>query len=84
MRGGATLKEVSLVIKSKRLAALIRALVNAKRSQKLVKLLQINFAILNALLTSSVGLRFAVRGSLDYTQFILISVPATVGGFMVG
>jgi hypothetical protein len=87
VRGGDTLKGVkgvSLAIKSKRLAALISAIVYAKRSQKLVKLLQIYFAILNASLTSSVGLRFAVGGSLDYTQFILIAFPATAGGFLIG
>lgn len=84
VRGGETLKGVSLAIKSKRLAALIRAIVNLKRMQKLFKLLQIYFAILNASLTSSVGLRFAVGGSLDYTQFILITFPATAGGFLMG
>jgi hypothetical protein len=31
-----------------------------------------------------VGLRFAVGGSLDYTQFLLIAFPSTLGGFMVG
>jgi hypothetical protein len=84
VRGGQILEGVSLAIKSKRLAALIRAIVNAKRSQKLFKLLQIYFAILNASLTSSVGLRFALGGSLDYTQFILIAFPATAGGFLMG
>ena len=84
MRGGETLKGLSLVIKSKRLAILIRAIIYAKRKQKLFKLLQINFVILNALLTSSVGLRIAIGGSLDYTQFILIAFPATIGGFLMG
>lgn len=41
------------------------------------------FAILNTLLTSSVGLRFAVGGSLDVTQIILIAFPATVAGFIL-
>lgn len=40
--------------------------------------------MLNALLTTSLGLHFAVGGSLDYTQFILIAFPSTVGGFIVG
>jgi len=84
VRGGDRLKGVSLAIKSKRLAALVRAIVNAKRRQKQFKLLQIIFAILNASLTSSVGLRFAVGGSLDYTQFILIAFPSTVAGFLMG
>lgn len=84
VRGGERFKGVSLAIKSKRLAALIKAIVNAKRRQKQLKLLQIMFAILNASLTFSVGLRFAVGGSLDYTQFIFIAFPATVGGFLMG
>ena len=84
VRGGEEFKAVSLVIKNKRLADLIRAIVNAKRSQKLFKLCQTIFAILNVALTYSVRLRFAVSGSLDYTQFILIAVPATASGFLVG
>ena len=83
LRGGEKLKGVSLAIKSKRLAALVKAIIFAKRRQKQLKLLQIIFATLNGL-TSSVGLRFAVGGSLDYTQFILIAFPATVGGFLMG
>jgi len=81
---GDRLKGVSLAIKSKRLAALIKAIVNAKRRQKQLKLVQIMFAVLNASLTSSVGLRFAVGGSLDYTQFTLIAFSSTVGGFLMG
>jgi hypothetical protein len=84
VRGGDNLKKVSLAIKSKKLAALIRAIVNAKKGQRLFKILQIYFAILNASLTSTVGLRFALGGSLDYTQFILIAFPATAGGFLMG
>lgn len=85
VRGGdIEIEAISLVIKSKRLAALIKAIVTAKRRQKQLKLLQIMFAILNASLTSKVGLRFAVGGSLDYTQVILIAFPATVGGFLMG
>ncbi len=45
--------------------------------------MRIFFFTFNALLTSSVGLRFAVGGSLDYTQFILIAFPSTVGGFLI-
>jgi len=85
VRGGAeTPKVLSLAIKNKRLAALIRAIATAKKSQKFLRLLQIYFAVLNASLTSSLGLRFAVGGSLHWTQIILISAPASVGGFLVG
>jgi hypothetical protein len=84
IRGGETIKGMSLAIKSERLAVLIRSIVYAKRSEKLFRLLQINSAVLNALLTSKLGLRVAVGGSLDYTQFILIVAPAAAGGFLVG
>lgn len=30
------------------------------------------------------GLRFALGGSLDYTQILLIAFPSTLGGFMIG
>ena len=84
VRGGERLKGFSLFIKNKKLAILVRAIVNAKRKQKQLRLLRLCFFTLNALLTSSVGLRFAIGGSLDYTQFILIAFPSTVGGFLMG
>lgn len=84
VRGGERVRALSLAIRSKRLAALVRAILEVKRKQKLLKLFQINLVILNALLTSSVGLRFAVGVSLNYTQFILIAFPSTVGGFLMG
>jgi hypothetical protein len=65
------------------LADLVRSIVEAKKRQKQLKLLQIMFAIFNTVLTSSVGLRFGVAGSLDMTQFILIAFPATISGFII-
>ena len=84
VRGGEKLKGLSLLIRNKKLAILVRAIVNAKRKQKQLRLLRVFFVTFNALLTSSVGLRFAIGGSLDYTQFILIAFPSTVGGFLMG
>ena len=46
--------------------------------------MQLIFFALNASLTSSVSLRFAVVGSLGYTKIILLAFPATVGGFLMG
>lgn len=80
IRGG---KLVSLVIKNEKLATLIYLIVSSKRKQKQLRRLRILFAILNACLTSSVGLRFAVGGSIPYTQFILIAFPSTVAGFLL-
>ena len=75
---------LSLIIRNKTLAKLVRAIINAKKRQRKLRLLQKFFFIINAVLTSNVGLRFAVGGSLDYTQFILIAFPSTVAGFLMG
>jgi hypothetical protein len=77
-------KGLSLLIKSKKLAALVRAIVNARLKQKQLRLLRLLFITLNTALTTSVGLRFAVGGSLSYTQFVLIALPSTAGGLIMG
>jgi hypothetical protein len=84
LRGGEDKKGFSLLIKNKRLAILVRAIVNARIKRKQLRLLRLCFIALNTLLTTNVGLRFAIGGSLDYTQIILIAFPSTVGGLMVG
>jgi hypothetical protein len=86
IRGGQNLKVkgLSLLIKSKKLAALVRAIVNARLKQKQLRLLRLLFITLNTALTTSVGLRFAVGGSLSYTQFVLIALPSTAGGLIMG
>ena len=73
----------SLMIKSKKLAKILRAIVNARRSQKQLRFLQDCLTILNALLTTSTGFRFAAGGSLSYVQIILMTLPSTIGGFLV-
>ena len=85
-RGGDTrrIKAWSLWIKNKKLAILLKAVIEEKKKQKQLRLLQFCFFTLNTVLTTSVGLRFAVAGSLDYTQFILIAFPSTVGGLVMG
>lgn len=84
MRGGDIIRGYSLVIKSKRLAKILRAIFHAKRSQKQLRLLQDFLMILNVLLTTSTGLKIAVGGSLSYVQIILIAFPSTISGFLVG
>ena len=85
VRGGdSRIRGYSLMIKSKRLAKILRAIVHAKRSQKQLRLLQDCFIILNGLLTTSTGLRIAAGGSLSYVQIILIAFPSTIGGFLLG
>ncbi len=60
------------------------AIVYAKKKQRQLKFLSQFFFILNSILTSSLGLRIAVGGSLDYTQFLLFMFPSTIGGFLMG
>ena len=81
VRGGQ--RFISLGIENKKLTALIMAIVNAKKGQKLFRFLQITFFIINGLSTSIVGLRFALGGTLDCTQVILIVVPSMAGGILM-
>jgi hypothetical protein len=86
MRGGDNIpiRGVSGMVKNKKLAKIVMAIVNAKKNQKKLRLLQNVLLILNRLLTDSTGFRIAVGGSLDYVQVILIALPATIGGFILG
>jgi hypothetical protein len=85
LRGGdSRIREYYLMIKSKRLVKILRAIVQAKRSQKQLKLLQNCLIIFNGLLTGSTGLCIAAGGSLSYVQIILIAFPSSVGGFLLG
>jgi len=77
------LRGVSLAIKNKKLAVLVGAIIDAHTKRKQFKLLQAFFAILNGLLTTSLGLRVAVGGSMDYIQFILLVFPSTIAGFVL-
>jgi hypothetical protein len=82
--GGEMGTSISIGITNRKFTALIKALVETKRSQKLMKLLQIFLAIVNASMTSKLGLRVAVGGSLDFTHIILFAVSGSVSGFLVG
>ena len=90
LRGGDLIKGLkgskgfSLVIKNKKLAILVRAIIHAKTKQKQLRLLRVVLFTFNALLSSKVGICFAVESGLDFTQFILISWPSSIIGFMVG
>jgi hypothetical protein len=84
IRGGENLEGLSLLIKNKKFAILVRAIVNAIKRRKQLRLLRLSFVALNALLTTSIGIRLGIGGSLDYTHFILIAFPSTVGGLIMG
>jgi len=84
VRGGDEIKGFSLLIKNEKFAKIVRALLDARRKHRQLRLLRQFLLILNTLLTSSLGLRFAAGGSLNYTQIILIAFPSTVGGLLIG
>lgn len=85
VRGGdGRIRGYSLVLKSKKLAKILRAIIHAKKSQKKLRLLQNCLFILNGLLTANTGFCVAVGGSLNYVQIILIAFPSTIGGVLLG
>jgi hypothetical protein len=85
VRGGEKITNgISLIIKNEKFAIFLQKLLETKRNQKLVKLLQIYLAVINQLLTYGIGLRFAVGGCSGYSQIILVSVSGSIGGFLVG
>ena len=85
IRGGDNhLRGYSFEIKSEKLAKILKAIVEAKKYQTNLKFLQNCLLILNAFLTASTGFGIAAGGSLNHVQIILIALPSTVGGFLVG
>ena len=72
IRGGDIILGFSIIIKNKKLAQIIMDIVNARKNQKKLRLLQDVLFILNGLLTTSKGL---TSGSLKYTQILLIAFP---------
>lgn len=78
------LKGFSLLIKNKKFATLVTAIVHAKTKRKQLIFLRFCFFTLNRLLTSRVGLAFTIGGTLDYTHFILIVFRSTLAGLIVG
>jgi hypothetical protein len=84
LRGGDEVRALSIMIKSKKLARIMMVIINARKNQRRLRLLQDVLFIFNGLLTNKLGLRFAAGGSLSYVQIILIAFPSTIGGFMMG
>lgn len=74
----------SLILKNKKLAKGFIGLMQARKNQRLLLLLQTYFFLINNLLTRSMGLRIAASGSFSYIQIILIAFPSTIGGFLIG
>lgn len=76
------LQGLSLVIKNRKLASILMAIVTAKTKERQLKFLSDVCYIINNILTT-VGFRFAVAGTFDYTHIILLGFPATLGGFLL-
>jgi hypothetical protein len=72
------------MIKNKKLAQIMMARVNARKNQKKLTRLQYFLFFLNGLLTTGTGLRIVACGWLNYIQIMLIAVPSTIGGFLMG
>ena len=83
MRGGYNIRGLSLMVKNEKVAKVFRAIFMARLSQHKIKLLADTLRMLNALSTI-IGLRVAVGGSLNYVQIILFATPSTIGGFIMG
>ena len=73
-----------IIIKNKKFANLVWAIVKAKRNQNRLMLVRYFFIILDKVLRKSVGLIFTVDKSYDYIQIFMLTFPATIGGFLVG
>jgi hypothetical protein len=83
LRGGHEIKGlylISLILKNKKLITLIKNFMEVTRKRKQIRLF---FAIVNAFLTSSIGIRFASGVSLSYMQFLQIIFPSSAAGFLV-
>ena len=84
IRGGENIEIFSLVFDNKKLALRMASLIRRVRvNQKKLRVFQTILFILNSMLTSSIGVRIAVEGSLDFTQIILICIPSGVAGFLI-
>lgn len=79
VRGG-QIVSYSTSFKNKLLARLVRILIYRKQ----LKLLRQFLALMNGLISTNLGLRLALGGTLDYTQIILIGVPTALGSFLIG
>jgi len=81
IRGG---KIISLAMKNKRLSQLLAALLEAKKTQRQLKLLQMMFFVMNTVLVNSLGIGVAVGVSGFWVQILIISFPSGVAGFFLG
>lgn len=80
---GNRIRGYSLVLKNKKLAQILLALMQAKKHHRKLRLLQEVLFYLNQLLTLGTGLRVAAAGSLSGVQILLIAFPSTVGGYLM-
>ena len=76
-------KVVNLIIKSKRLSRVLKALVEAKKHQKKLKLLQEALYTINTILTARAGLHILAGGSLNYIHIIFVAAPSSLAGFLM-
>jgi hypothetical protein len=82
-RGGDEIRGISLIIRNKKLSALVLKIVAARKNYRLIRFLQMYFAILNSILTNTLGIRVCLGGSMNYFQVVIIALPVTLTGFMI-
>jgi hypothetical protein len=71
---------VSILIKNPKFVALITKILKLYQRQKKMRFF---FALFNALIASSVGIKFAAGGGSGYLQILLIVLPSSISGFLL-
>ena len=71
---------VSLLIKNPKFVGLITKILKLYQKQKKMRFF---FALVNAMIASSVGIKFAAGGSAGYLQILLIVLPSSISGFLL-
>ena len=88
LRGGEKWRRLtillSVVIKNKRFAKLIKSIVEIHQKQRQLRFLAAIFSTLNRLLTNHVGLYIDATSYLDYSRFIFIAISSGTGGLLTG
>jgi hypothetical protein len=84
VRGGELVKEISLIIRSKKLFRFLQTLNHVQKKKKLIRFILLIFSIFNSTLKATTGFQVVyANGYLDYTHFFLLFFPSTVMGFVL-
>lgn len=84
VRGGDKMKIFSFITENKMIAKIVMDFIFSKENEKKLLILQYTLFFLNNILTDGFGLRVAVAVSPSFLQIILVVLPSTIGGFVLG